>query len=102
MPVTQIEIDVALRPYVRTRDRSCLMVTPQSGVVELMQMRFSYSPAAGRKPVFNIRSERRVYRTSRPAIVPAFAFFEFTAAADKKQERKTAGGANAPTATGCD
>ncbi len=87
-PAAHTAIDVLPRALVRISDPASVVVMPQPGVVELTPMRFSYPPEAGRRPVFNVRSEGRDYESSRRAIVPASAFFEFTDATEKKRKQK--------------
>jgi putative SOS response-associated peptidase YedK len=59
---------------------------PDRGAAELVERRWSW-PAAGGKPVFNMRSDGREFGKDR-CLVLADAFYEFTAANDPKQKRK--------------
>lgn len=58
-------------------------------VAVLTPMRWSFPPARpGAGPVFNFRSEGRHFRPEQRCLIPASAFFEFTAPADPKARRK--------------
>ena len=65
------------------------------GAVELVSMRFGFPPAKPKAgPVFNFRSEGRTFANSNRCLVPASAFFEFTAAKyPKTKHRLTLNGA---------
>jgi putative SOS response-associated peptidase YedK len=54
---------------------------------ELVVRRWSW-PAAGGKPVFNMRSDGREFPKDR-CLVPMDGFYEYTAPEDPKQKRKT-------------
>ncbi|HEX8233349.1 MAG TPA: SOS response-associated peptidase family protein [Caulobacteraceae bacterium] len=88
IPTRQTELDLPQIEAVRISDICSAIVMPEPGVVELVPMRFSYPPEPGRGPVFNVRSEGRDYSKSNRCLIPASAFFEFTAPADLKQKRK--------------
>jgi putative SOS response-associated peptidase YedK len=57
------------------------------GVAELVERRWSWPSTTG-KPVFNMRSDGREFSRDR-CLVPVDSFYEFTAAEDPKQKRKT-------------
>jgi putative SOS response-associated peptidase YedK len=55
----------------------------------LTPMRWSFPPMKpGTGPVFNFRSEGRRFSAAQRCLIPATAFFEFTAPADPKAKRK--------------
>lgn len=55
----------------------------------LTSMRWSFPPMKpGAGPVFNFRSEGRHFRPEQRCLIPATAFFEFTAPANPRARRK--------------
>jgi putative SOS response-associated peptidase YedK len=88
IPADQGELDLPMRPDVRITDATAAIVLDDVGAFRLTDMRFSYPPERPGGPVFNVRSEGRDYSKSLRCIVPASAFFEFTAPVDKKVKRK--------------
>lgn len=68
-----------MAPIVRL-DGETAVITP---------MRWSFPPMKpGAGPMFNFRSEGRHFRTDQRCLIPATAFFEFTAPAEPKAKRK--------------
>ncbi len=65
------------RDDVRIGDTAPVVRRGEDGAAELAQLRWSW-PAPSGKPVFNFRSEGRRFPTGR-ALIPADAFYEFTA-----------------------
>lgn len=88
LPGEQTEFDLPMRPEVRITDLTAAVVLDAEGKARLTPMRFSYKDERSGRPVFNVRSEGRDYSNSRRCLIPASAFFEFTAPADPKAKRK--------------
>lgn len=77
------------RPNVRISDLAAVVRADGEGRAKLHEMRWSFPPMRpGAGPVFNFRSEGRTFRAEQRCLIPASAFFEFTAPADPKQKRK--------------
>jgi putative SOS response-associated peptidase YedK len=88
LPGDQGELDLPLRSEVKITDLTSAVVLDENGSARLTQMRFSFPRERPGAPVFNLRSEGRRYGDSLRCLVPASAFFEFTAPADPKAKRK--------------
>ena len=74
--------------HVRISDMAPIMRI-EDEVAVLTPMRWGFAPSRpGAGPVFNFRSEGRHFRPEQRCLIPASAFFEFTAPADPKQKRK--------------
>ena len=78
--------DLTPRDGIRIRDTAPVILRTADGV--LLTERTWAPRAAGKKPVFNFRSERRDFAKSRRCLIPASHFYEFTAPADPKEKRK--------------
>jgi putative SOS response-associated peptidase YedK len=78
--------DLTPRADIKIRDTAPVILRAKEGV-ELTE-RVWAPRAAGKKPVFNFRSEKRAFSKSTRCLIPASHFFEFTAPADPKQKRK--------------
>lgn len=77
------------RPNVRISDLAAVMRADEAGRPKLTEMRWSFPPMKpGTGPVFNFRSEGRTFRPEQRCLIPASAFFEYTAPADAKAKRK--------------
>jgi putative SOS response-associated peptidase YedK len=87
-PTPHGELDLPEKADVRISDTAAVIVG-DAAAAELVPMRWSFPPARpGTGPVFNFRSEGRSFANPRRCLIPASAFFEFTAPADPKQKRK--------------
>jgi putative SOS response-associated peptidase YedK len=97
IPTRQSELDLTQAADIHIQDMAPIMrATAEPSEVELAQMRWGFSPPAGRKtgPVFNFRSEGRSFADSRRCVIPASAFFEFTGSTRPKiKHRFTLNGA---------
>ena len=71
---------------IRITDRAPIVRMGQSGLPELVQRRWSW-PGPGGKPVYNFRSEGRVFGRGR-CVILADGFYEFTPHTDPKSRRK--------------
>lgn len=80
--------DLPFADHVRISDMAPI-VRLEGEVARLQPMRWSFPPMRpGTGPVFNFRSEGRRFRPEQRCLIPASAFFEFTAPADPKAKRK--------------
>ncbi len=87
IPTQQGDLDLGKRGEIRIRDVAPVIRASGNGV-ELAQMRWSFPPKPGGKPVFNFRSEGRSFKDSRRCLIPATAFFEFTGAKTPKTKHR--------------
>lgn len=88
LPTQQGELDLPPKADVRINDTAAVIVA-EGQTAQLVPMRWSFPPGRpGGAPVFNFRSENRSFGASRRCVVPASAFFEFTAPDDPAQKRK--------------
>jgi putative SOS response-associated peptidase YedK len=88
IPTEQSDLDLPAKTDVRINDTAAVVVA-EGDTARLTAMRWSFPPARpGGAPVFNFRSEGRSFANSRRCLIPASAFFEFTAPDDPKQKRK--------------
>src|SRR5580700_11112730 len=79
IPSRQSEIDLPQADDIRINDTGPVM-RAAGDEIELVPMNFSFPPGRpGGAPVFNFRSEGRHFASSNRCIMPASAFFEFTA-----------------------
>ena len=66
------------RDDVRIADTAPVVRRAEDGAAELVQLRWSWPGPTG-KPVFNFRSEGRRFSPAERCLIPAEAFYEFTA-----------------------
>ena len=75
------------RDDIRITDTAPIVrASAEPGVADLVQRRWSW-PGAGRKPVYNFRSEGREFNSGR-CLILADGFYEFTTPEDPKAKRK--------------
>jgi putative SOS response-associated peptidase YedK len=78
--------DVTPRGDIRIRETAPIVLRTSEGV-ELTE-RLWGPRAAGKKPIFNFRSDGRTFGKSTRCLIPASHFVEFTTPADPQQKRK--------------
>lgn len=88
LPPHEAQDDLPQAEHVRINDIGAA-VRVEDGGPKLFPMRWSFPPSGPKGgPVFNFRSEGRKFSLGQRCLIPASAFFEFTAPADPKQKKK--------------